>query len=376
MTIKAITVPKWGLAMEEGEFLSWLVAPGDEIRLGQEIAEIETTKIAGTVEAAASGTVRRLVAKEQQVLPVGALLAVLTDENESDEDIEDFIEKFQVPGCDDLGKMTNAGPRTERLSLGDLDIFYFEYVPEQADLRKPPILFIHGFGGDSGNWLFNTEKFGAAQRVIALDLPGHGQSSKRFADGSITGLARTLQLFLDNLGLSRVQVVGHSLGAAVALRLALLNPERVAGLVLICPVLVGKAVNREYISAFINARTRKQMKPILQALFSDAELVTGELIENILRYKRLDGVDAALQCIAEASLLQDDFPFSADEIAQLNMPITLVWGVSDKILSDGATRLVIKKPGAEYRVENSGHMPHMENSAMVNGIIERHLLLS
>ena len=362
--------------MEEGEFLSWLVAPGDEIRLGQEIAEIETTKIAGTVEAVASGTVRRLLAKEQQVLPVGALLAVLADDNESDEAIENFIAKFQVVERADLGKMTNAGPRTERLSLGDLDIFYLEYVPEQADLQKPPILFVHGFGGDSGNWLFNAEKFGAAQRVIALDLPGHGKSSKRLADGSITGLASTLQLFLENLGLSRVQLVGHSLGAAIALRLALLDPARVAGLVLICPALAGKAVNREFISAFINARTRKQMKPILQTLFADAELVTAELIENILKYKRLDGVDAALQCIAEASLLHTDFAFTADEVAQLNIPITLVWGVSDKILSDGATCLVIKKPAAEYRVENSGHMPHMENSAMVNGIIERHLLLS
>ena len=75
--IQPIVMPKWGLAMEEGALTSWLVAEGAQVGKGQEIAEIETSKIANVFESPASGTVRRLVAKEGDVLPVGSLRAVM-----------------------------------------------------------------------------------------------------------------------------------------------------------------------------------------------------------------------------------------------------------------------------------------------------------
>ena len=76
--IQAIVMPKWGLAMEEGALTAWLVQDGSQIEKGQEIAEIETSKIANVFESPASGTLRRLVAKPGDILPVGALLAVPT----------------------------------------------------------------------------------------------------------------------------------------------------------------------------------------------------------------------------------------------------------------------------------------------------------
>ena len=75
--IQPIIMPKWGLAMEEGALTSWLVQSGSEVEKGKEIAEIETSKLANVFESPVSGTLRRLVAKEGDVLPVGALLAVL-----------------------------------------------------------------------------------------------------------------------------------------------------------------------------------------------------------------------------------------------------------------------------------------------------------
>ena len=79
MPIEPIVMPKWGLAMEEGTLAKWTVAPGQTIEKGQEIADIETTKIANAFESPASGTIRRLVAPEGQTLSVGALLAVVAD---------------------------------------------------------------------------------------------------------------------------------------------------------------------------------------------------------------------------------------------------------------------------------------------------------
>ena len=60
--VEPIVMPKWGLAMEEGTLTKWAVAPGQAVGKGEEIADIETTKIANAFESPASGTVRRLVA--------------------------------------------------------------------------------------------------------------------------------------------------------------------------------------------------------------------------------------------------------------------------------------------------------------------------
>ena len=75
--IQAITMPKWGLAMEEGKVVAWETGEGEAVAAGQEILEIETTKITNVFESPASGLLRRCVVQEGDTVPVGALLGAL-----------------------------------------------------------------------------------------------------------------------------------------------------------------------------------------------------------------------------------------------------------------------------------------------------------
>lgn len=89
--IYKVTIPKLGMTMEEGTLVRWLVDVGAQVESGNEVAEVETDKIANAVEASQSGVFRRKVANEGDVLPVGFLIGVLADASVSEEEIDAFI---------------------------------------------------------------------------------------------------------------------------------------------------------------------------------------------------------------------------------------------------------------------------------------------
>ena len=77
MSVEVI-LPKWGLTMEEGTLAAWLVAEGDSVKAGQEIAEVETDKVNNMLEAPADGIISKiLVTAGTDLIPVGTVLAII-----------------------------------------------------------------------------------------------------------------------------------------------------------------------------------------------------------------------------------------------------------------------------------------------------------
>lgn len=89
--IRVLEVPKWGLSMEEGSIVEWLIAEGDEFTEGQEICEIESSKIVNVLEAPFTGTLRRILANAGDVLPVQAPIGVAAPADVADADVDAFV---------------------------------------------------------------------------------------------------------------------------------------------------------------------------------------------------------------------------------------------------------------------------------------------
>ncbi len=364
--IQPIVMPKWGLAMQEGMVAAWHVKPGDVISKGQEIMDIETSKIANVFESLASGKLRRALVDAGETVPVGALLGVVADDSVPDSEVDAYVSDFQEKFKEQLAAMaTEKGPEPENVEVEGRRLRYLKVGDGGGD----PVVFLHGYGGDLNNWLFNQPAVAERHTTYALDLPGHGGSSKEVGEGTVQAMAKTVLGFLDAKGVGRAHLVGHSMGGAVALELALSHPDRVASATLVCPAGLGPDISMEYINGFIEANRRKKMEPVLQMLVHDPSMVTGDMIEDVLKFKRLDGVDGALKRLRDAL-----FPggrqarLLRDGIGAAKVPVQVVWGAADRIVPashgqglPGSVKVTV--------LDEAGHLAHMEKAKEVNDLI-------
>jgi pyruvate dehydrogenase E2 component (dihydrolipoamide acetyltransferase) len=366
--ITPIVMPKWGLSMKEGTVMSWLVEEGAEISVGAPILEVETDKIANAVEAPDPGTLRRKVAQAGETLPVKALLGVMAGAGVSDADIDAYVAAYVTPAESE----DEDGEAEPAYQFADVDGLRIRYARKGAG-SGVPVLFIHGFGGDLDNWLFNLDAVSEKSPVIALDLPGHGQSTIRLPGTSIAALAGFVARFMDVLGVERAHLVGHSMGAAIAAQMALDHPRRVASVALIAAAGLGPEINAGYTEDFVAAPSRRELKGVLEQLFAKPELVSRQMVDDVLKYKRLDGVPELL-----GALSRDIFGGGRQaeqpglRLGQTGKPVLVIWGREDRVIP--ARHAASAPPGATVEVvDGAGHMVQMERANDVNRLLNRHI---
>jgi pyruvate dehydrogenase E2 component (dihydrolipoyllysine-residue acetyltransferase) len=369
--IAAITMPKWGLTMTEGKILGWLKKAGEDYRAGEELLEIETSKITNVMEASEAGKLRRIVAQAGATLPIGALLAVAAPESVPDAEIEAFVAGFVAPEPSAAAE-TEQAPAPQDIEAGGKRL----RVLELGSGAAVPVVLVHGFGADLNTWMFNQPALAEGRRAVALDLPGHGGSQKDVGPADAGALCAALADALGALGIARAHLVGHSLGGAVALALAERHAGRVASLSLIAPAGFGPEINAEFISGFVSAQRRRDMQAVLSLLVHDPALVSRQMVEDVLRYKRLDGAQQALEALAaewfpEKSVgIRAQKEGNAEAAVSLKVPVQILWGRDDRIVPVTHGEVLADRLPLHI-IEDAGHLPHMEKAGEVNRLIAR-----
>jgi pyruvate dehydrogenase E2 component (dihydrolipoamide acetyltransferase) len=358
--ISALTMPKLGLAMTEGQVASWHKQEGDPIAAGEEVADIETPKITAGYESPAAGTLRRQVVAPGETVPVGALIGVLAEPAAPDSEIDAFVADWQSRFAAQSTAEAAPAPEPERIETQFGPIQLLEIGPSDA----PPLVLIHGFGGDLLTFFLLQPLLAARYRTLALDLPGHGGSTKKLPGPDPAALAAAVAAVMTARAIPTAHLLGHSLGGAVALALAEQEPARVSALTLVSSAGLGPEVNDDYISGFIAARRPRELATLLAMLFAgETNPITREMIDGVMRYKRLDGVAAALAAIAAATMPNGRQTVSLRHVlADPARPARIVWGRQDRIIP---ARDAEGLP-SHVRVtlfEDAGHMAHMEKPA-------------
>ena len=161
-----------------------------------------------------------------------------------------------------------------------------------------PLLLLHGFGGDLNTWMFNQPAFCERRRTLALELPGHGLSSKDVGAGDAVFFTDVIEAACARCGARSCRRTLDGWGAGD--RAGGTAPERIATLTLLAPAGLGTEINSDFIDTFMRASRRSEAVAALQLLVHDPSLIGRAMVEEFLRYKRLDGVVRALETITHA----------------------------------------------------------------------------
>ncbi len=236
-----------------------------------------------------------------------------------------------------------------------------------------PVLLLHGFGASAYSWRHVSAALDDAFQLIAPDLNGFGFSERprEIAAYTVAGQLRLVLGVMDALGLDSAHVAGHSYGGALAVHLAWRHPERVRSLVLVDSAGPEYPWHRRTVTAafppltylFVRARAirREAVEIGLARSFEDDSLVTQELVDAYFDRVRIEGVSRAFRGLTAPTREPEELP----EIAELELPVLLVWGSEDELVGPEAGRRIAERlPNGRFELlDGVGHIPLEESPA-------------
>jgi len=233
---------------------------------------------------------------------------------------------------------------------------------EQSGAGPQPVVLVHGSFASSRWWqpvlaLLPDEQF----TCYAPDLPGCGRSDRPDDPASYTidRLAAVLADLIDGLDLWNVDLVGHSLGAAVALSYAVASPGRLRSLTLVStPSLQGTPTPPEGYALLEQMRGDRGL--LMQAL---ASIMPAQAPDPFFQQLVDDAHGQAPAAFSAAALALQQWRLDPDDLRQLRLPVLLVWGDRDQIVERSVqTGLLLSIPGANNLevLRGCGHTPMVE----------------
>ncbi len=247
------------------------------------------------------------------------------------------------------------------------------HVRDQGPSSDPlPLVLIHGTGASLHTWEGWATELARTRRVISFDLPGFGLTGPS-VDGDYRDaryVAFTRQL-LARLGVGRAIVAGNSLGGAIAWQLALADPGRVAGLVLI------DAAGHEVVPESVPLGFRLAQVPVLREgmrwvlprravessvvnVYGEPARVRGETVDRYYELTLREGNRAALM-----QRMDQLAPGPVARLAEIRVPTLILWGERDRLIPPRWGQAFQQAiPGSRLvNFPDLGHVPQEENPA-------------
>jgi pimeloyl-ACP methyl ester carboxylesterase len=228
-------------------------------------------------------------------------------------------------------------------------------VHYEAVGRGKPIVFLHGWLGSWRYWMYTMEESSVGHRSYALDLWGFGDTDAADAQYGLDDFVAQAEAFVEDLGLWRVNLIGHALGAAVAIRFASLFPQRVERVMAVSLPLAGDQINRRALAGGSGG---------MLGLFGGYRWQEYEEIAGELKKTKPIAISASVDSVGAFDWQQT--------LSMLSMPVLLVNGRKDPIVRP-LTEEMLNGSGRNTRLiefEDSRHFPMLEERSKFNRLLK------
>ncbi|MDC8449221.1 MAG: alpha/beta fold hydrolase [Nitrospira sp.] len=245
----------------------------------------------------------------------------------------------------------------------------------------PPVILIHGFGGSMWQWEHQQHALSQHFRTLTLDLPGSGLSDKPDIDYLPDQMLDFCIGFMDALEIPQATLVGNSMGAGLAIGMALTHPARIDKLVLIDGLpshVKAKLTSRSFRQA-LESRVPSWLvsfgnwlfgglvtESVLKEIVHDHRLLTPAVIERSNRNRRRPGIIKPIMAVRNAlPSWEADF---APRLSSIAHPTMIIWGEYDRLfpMAVGEELHHRIRGSTLVRVPDAGHMPQWERPDLVN----------
>ncbi|NIK13112.1 alpha/beta fold hydrolase [Alkalibacillus almallahensis] len=249
--------------------------------------------------------------------------------------------------------------KQETIRVLDVDV-YCEYEWK----NKPVMILIHGFLASTYSFSSITPELSKHYSILALDLPGFGQSEKSVTfEYSFKQYRQLIVAVMDYFDIDRAHLVGHSMGGQVALSVAKASPERVNTLMLLCSSGYLKRAKTwlrysSYMPFFYRFVyryfKRKDVRNVMEKVLYRHELITDEMMDTYTKPL----LDINFHKSLTRLLRQREGDLSTEELQQISVPTLLIWGREDEIVPlKIGERLTEDLPNSQLEVfDESGHL--------------------
>jgi pimeloyl-ACP methyl ester carboxylesterase len=250
----------------------------------------------------------------------------------------------------------------------------------------PDVLLIHGLGGTRASLFETAAAMSDRYRVHAIDLPGFGSSSKPATGGyNARWFANVILGLMDESGIERAHLVGNSMGGRIAIETALVAPERVGALGLLCPAVawVKRGLHpvvrllRPELGMLPHAFSRKLVASQFWSMIYDRDLIdpaVGDLmVDEFRRIYHTAGARYAFLSSARNIYLEQPFGRNGfyPRLATLERPALFIWGSHDPLVPAAFEHHVRQwLPSAEQlTIDGCGHVPQVERPEETNELL-------
>ncbi|NWG35395.1 MAG: alpha/beta hydrolase [Chloroflexi bacterium] len=223
--------------------------------------------------------------------------------------------------------------------------------------RGRPVIFLHGWVGSWKYWIASLQVASTSYRAYALDLWGFGDTAHNELKYSLDEQAKLLEAFLNELGIGRIALVGHGLGALVGMKFAARFPQSVDRLMAVnCPL------NYDAVHSRLKTNSPQELSDWLSNRTSEASTALS------------DAPKADPKAIAASiAILQSDNLFPT--FRALNIPCLLVYGEKDPAVTVPAYEAATSTFTHQIILEGSGHFPMLDETPKFNRLLTDFLAL-